>query len=196
MPARNRAWRGCSSAYLTTKPQDLRRCFCASSSKELFSMRVLPSQEQIARSAGRPGRCVPDRRGEERGVVPCARVPVRTFSARAYQSGRAKSGWRCTSRRGAACSGRAASCSATRAGDGADKTRRKPRLLLRLSGSFLLRFETRVLLSLLFQLPPRFTRLRPSVAAPLHWTASASASHQSCGQCRPGFPMRIAAAEP
>jgi len=34
-------------------------------------------------------------------------------------------------------------------------------LLLRLSGLFLLRFAARVLAALLFQLPPRLTRLEP-----------------------------------
>ena len=41
--------------------------------------------------------------------------------------------------------------------------RRKPRLLLRLSGELLLRFETRQFLALLFQLPPRLTRLEPFI---------------------------------
>lgn len=40
-------------------------------------------------------------------------------------------------------------------------TRRKPKLLFSLSGVFLLRFATRQLLALLFQLPPRFTRFEP-----------------------------------
>lgn len=39
--------------------------------------------------------------------------------------------------------------------------RRKPRLLLRFPGVFLLRFAERQFLALLFQLPPRFTRLEP-----------------------------------
>ena len=39
--------------------------------------------------------------------------------------------------------------------------RRKPRLLLRLPGEFLLRFADRQFLALLFQLPPRFTRFEP-----------------------------------
>jgi hypothetical protein len=39
--------------------------------------------------------------------------------------------------------------------------RRKPLLLLRLSGLLLLRFETRQFLALLFQLPPRKTRFEP-----------------------------------
>lgn len=38
---------------------------------------------------------------------------------------------------------------------------RKPRLLFRLSGEFLLRFAERQFLALLFQLPPRFTRFCP-----------------------------------
>jgi hypothetical protein len=42
--------------------------------------------------------------------------------------------------------------------------RRKPRLLLRFVGSFLLRFDDRQFLAVLFQLPPRFTRLRPLTA--------------------------------
>jgi hypothetical protein len=41
------------------------------------------------------------------------------------------------------------------------ETRRKPILLLRLSGVLLLRFALRQLFALLFQLPPRFTRLEP-----------------------------------
>ena len=41
------------------------------------------------------------------------------------------------------------------------QARRKPLLLLRLSGLLLLRFETRQFLALLFQLPPRSTRLEP-----------------------------------
>ncbi len=41
------------------------------------------------------------------------------------------------------------------------RTRRKPRLLFRLSGVLLFRFEERQFLALLFQLPPRFTRLEP-----------------------------------
>ena len=40
-------------------------------------------------------------------------------------------------------------------------TRRTPKLLLRLPGSLLLRFAERTLAGLLFQLPPRFTRLEP-----------------------------------
>jgi len=42
--------------------------------------------------------------------------------------------------------------------------RRKPRLLLRLPGALLLRFADRTLRALLFQLPPRLTRLAPSPA--------------------------------
>lgn len=45
-------------------------------------------------------------------------------------------------------------------------TRRKPRLLFSLPGELLLRFATRQLLALLFQLPPRFTRFEPD-AGPL-----------------------------
>lgn len=44
---------------------------------------------------------------------------------------------------------------------------RKPRLLLRLSGLLLFRFDTRQLTALLFQLPPRFTRLEPSPHKPV-----------------------------
>jgi len=40
-----------------------------------------------------------------------------------------------------------------------ERTKRKPLLLFLLSGLFLLRLATRQLLSLLFQLPPRRTRL-------------------------------------
>ena len=40
-------------------------------------------------------------------------------------------------------------------------SRRKPRLLLRLPGGFLLRFADRQFLALLFQLPPRLTRFEP-----------------------------------
>ena len=42
-----------------------------------------------------------------------------------------------------------------------ERARRKPRLLLRLSGVLLLRYDKRQLLASLFQLPPRFTRLEP-----------------------------------
>lgn len=41
-------------------------------------------------------------------------------------------------------------------------TRRKPTLLLRLSGASLLRFAERKFCALLFQLPPRMTRLEPT----------------------------------
>ena len=41
------------------------------------------------------------------------------------------------------------------------RARRKPRLLLRFDGSFLLRFAERQFLAELFQLPPRFTRFEP-----------------------------------
>jgi hypothetical protein len=44
--------------------------------------------------------------------------------------------------------------------------RRKPRLLSRLPGSFLLRFAERQFLALLFQLPPRLTRFEPTTAHP------------------------------
>lgn len=42
-----------------------------------------------------------------------------------------------------------------------ERQRRSPKLLLLLSGLLLLRFDTRQFLALLFQLPPRFTRLEP-----------------------------------
>jgi hypothetical protein len=45
------------------------------------------------------------------------------------------------------------------------RTRRKPTLLLRLSGLFLLRLATRQFSALLFQLPPRITRFEPSMHA-------------------------------
>ena len=41
------------------------------------------------------------------------------------------------------------------------RARRKPRLLFRFGGSFLLRFADRQFLASLFQLPPRFTRFEP-----------------------------------
>ena len=44
-----------------------------------------------------------------------------------------------------------------------DLAKRKPMLLLRLPGSLLLRLADRQLLSLLFQLPPRLTRLEPFI---------------------------------
>lgn len=44
--------------------------------------------------------------------------------------------------------------------------RRKPTLLLRLSGVLLLRFATRQFCGLLFQLPPRMTRFVPSCLIP------------------------------
>jgi hypothetical protein len=46
------------------------------------------------------------------------------------------------------------------------EARRKPRLLFRLSGVFLLRFAERAFVALLFQLPPRFTRFEPIDHAP------------------------------
>ena len=49
--------------------------------------------------------------------------------------------------------------------DGARATR-KPRLLFRLSGEFLLRFADRQFDALLFQLPPRFTRFEPCDHSP------------------------------
>ena len=48
-----------------------------------------------------------------------------------------------------------------------ERTRRSPRLLLRLSGVLLLRLAERQFLALLFQLPPRFTRLEPLPATTL-----------------------------
>jgi len=42
--------------------------------------------------------------------------------------------------------------------DGWAAAKRKPRLLFRFSGAFLLRFAGRQFLALLFQLPPRITR--------------------------------------
>jgi len=41
------------------------------------------------------------------------------------------------------------------------RTTRKPRLLFRFSGEFLLRFADRQFTGALFQLPPRFTRFEP-----------------------------------
>jgi hypothetical protein len=46
------------------------------------------------------------------------------------------------------------------------RSTRKPRLLFRLSGVFLLRFAERQFLALLFQLPPRFTRFEPHDRSP------------------------------
>ena len=46
------------------------------------------------------------------------------------------------------------------------RSTRKPRLLFRLSGVFLLRFADRQFLALLFQLPPRFTRFEPHDRSP------------------------------
>ena len=43
---------------------------------------------------------------------------------------------------------------------------RKPRLLFRFAGSFLLRFAVRQFAAELFQLPPRFTRFEPSDRSP------------------------------
>ena len=43
---------------------------------------------------------------------------------------------------------------------------RKPRLLLRLPGEFLLRFADRAFCAVLFQLPPRLTRLVPDSRDP------------------------------
>jgi hypothetical protein len=52
---------------------------------------------------------------------------------------------------------------------------RKPRLLFRLSGVFLLRLADRQFCALLFQLPPRFTRLVPSLAT-IHYRKQHSAA--------------------
>lgn len=46
------------------------------------------------------------------------------------------------------------------------RARRKPWLLFRFDGLFLFRFAERAFAAVLFQLPPRFTRLVPD-AAPL-----------------------------
>ncbi len=46
-------------------------------------------------------------------------------------------------------------------------TRRKPMLLLRLSGALLLRYAARQFLALLFQLPPRITRFEPDTVMTL-----------------------------
>ena len=53
-------------------------------------------------------------------------------------------------------------------GEGFVLARRKPRLLLRLPGSFLLRYAERQLSASLFQLPPRLTRLEPVSCQPNH----------------------------
>ena len=50
----------------------------------------------------------------------------------------------------------------------AERTTRKPRLLLRLLGLLLLRLETDALLALLYQEPPRLTRFEPDVVFPLY----------------------------
>ena len=55
---------------------------------------------------------------------------------------------------------------------------RKPRLLLRLAGSFLLRFAERQLKALLFQLPPRLTRLDEPHLTPRPLTIPQAASFQ------------------
>ncbi len=47
--------------------------------------------------------------------------------------------------------------------------RRKPRLLLAVSGAFLFRLAARTFLGLLFQLPPRLTRLDPSFYPDTLW---------------------------
>ena len=65
--------------------------------------------------------------------------------------------------------------------DGATATR-KPRLLFRLSGEFLLRFADRQLEALLFQPPPRFTRIEPYDRSPedflSHENANANSRHR------------------
>lgn len=48
-------------------------------------------------------------------------------------------------------------------------TARKPKLLFSLSGLLLLRLETRQLLALLFQLPPRIARFEPLDRTPSPW---------------------------
>ena len=55
------------------------------------------------------------------------------------------------------------------------RARRKPMLLFRLSGVLLLRFDTRQFLALLFQLPPRFTRLEPPTNTALYDIVTVSA---------------------
>lgn len=49
-----------------------------------------------------------------------------------------------------------------------DEAKRNPILLLRLSGVLLLRFDTRQFCGVLFQEPPRFTRLEPLWCLPLY----------------------------
>jgi len=46
------------------------------------------------------------------------------------------------------------------------RAKRKPRLLFRSSGSFLLRYAERQFLASLFQLPPRITRFAPDGHSP------------------------------
>ena len=59
--------------------------------------------------------------------------------------------------------------------------RRRPRLLLRLSGLLLFRFAARAFLALLFQEPPRFTRFEPVVSPdPGLDIRPASAGMQEC----------------
>ena len=53
---------------------------------------------------------------------------------------------------------------------GSDWAGRKPRLLFRFSGSFLLRFAERQFLALLFQLPPRITRFEACDRCPTRKT--------------------------
>lgn len=63
---------------------------------------------------------------------------------------------------------RSAICSVQRCYDlpGGAWATRKPRLLFRLDGSFLLRFAERQFLASLFQLPPRYTRFTPYDRSP------------------------------
>jgi len=73
-----------------------------------------------------------------------------------------------------------------RATSGVVLARRRPRFWLRLPGVFLLRFADRQFLALLFQLPPRLTRLPPeggpSLCSAGHW---AYLTNRSC--CAPAL---------
>lgn len=75
---------------------------------------------------------------------------------------------------------------------------RKPRLLLRLPGLFLLRLAARQLEALLFQEPPRFTRLSPwpepvssDAMCGLRWQMQSTPDHGSAGSFRPRHAARI-----
>ena len=74
---------------------------------------------------------------------------------------------------------------------------RKPRLLFRLPGSFLLRFADRQFAGSLFQLPPRFTRLEPEAVGDSLAVSTGSPSdvHRVRGQ-GPAQPMGIAVSRP